>query len=125
MTTNTQKIPSSERAKPSPQEILDRLFFALSDQTRRNILSKLINGDLPIGEIAEDYRISLPAISKHIRILEQAQLVQVKKEGRTRFVRVDLNNLQPIQIWLETLAEDIDTSSDFYDLLRTLSESTD
>lgn len=122
------KKPSDHKSNPQPSNAsahLDRLFFALSDQTRRHILSKLLEGDIPIGEIAEDYRISLPAISKHIRILESAQLVHVEKIGRTRFVRIELNNLQPIQTWLETLAEDIETRSDFYQLIKEFSESTD
>ena len=51
---------------------LDRMFFALSDTTRRGILAQLANGETSIGRLAEPYNISAPAISRHMRILEQA-----------------------------------------------------
>jgi DNA-binding transcriptional ArsR family regulator len=61
---------------------LDLLFQALSDPTRRQILSMLNTGTSTIGQLADPFKMSLPAISKHIRILEKAKLLNRKKIGR-------------------------------------------
>ena len=55
---------------------LDLVFGALSDSTRRGILELLANGDRSVGELAEPFEISRPAISKHLRVLERARLVR-------------------------------------------------
>jgi len=60
----------------------DLLFHALSDPTRRQILKRLGEGAKTIGELALPFKISLPAISKHIKILERAHLVNLKRSGR-------------------------------------------
>lgn len=61
---------------------LDLIFHALADQTRRDILKRLAQGDLPIGRLAETYDMSLVAVSKHVKVLEKAGLVVTSKEGR-------------------------------------------
>lgn len=61
---------------------LDLTFHALADQTRRDILKRLAQGDLPISRLAETYEMSLVAVSKHIKVLEKAGLVATTKEGR-------------------------------------------
>ena len=63
---------------------LDATFGALSDPTRRAIVARLTRGDALVGELAEPFDISLPAISKHLTVLEDAGLVARTKEGRTR-----------------------------------------
>jgi DNA-binding transcriptional ArsR family regulator len=63
---------------------LDATFGALSDPTRRAIVARLTRGDALVGELAEPFDISLPAISKHLTVLEDAGLVVRTKEGRTR-----------------------------------------
>lgn len=62
---------------------LDRIFHALADRTRRDILRRLAsNADLSISELASNYDMSLVAVSKHIKVLEEAKLVETTKEGR-------------------------------------------
>lgn len=63
---------------------LDTVFGSLADPTRRDILSRLRQGELNISEVAEPYHMSLAAISKHPKILEQAQLISKRKEGKER-----------------------------------------
>lgn len=79
---------------------LDQTFSALSDPTRRAIISKLANGEVPIMEIAEPFDMSLPAVSKHIRVLEHAGLVVRRKEGRTHYCRLNAKPLQDAAKWL-------------------------
>lgn len=61
---------------------LDRTFAALADSTRRAILERLARGDASVGELAVPFRVSRPAISKHLRVLERAGLVHRTREGR-------------------------------------------
>lgn len=63
---------------------LDETFRALADPTRRSILERLARAELTIGELARDYEMSLPAVSKHVRVLERAGLAAIEKEGRVR-----------------------------------------
>jgi DNA-binding transcriptional ArsR family regulator len=64
---------------------LDRVFFALSDGTRRGILARLAQGSTTIGELAAPFEISKPAISKHMKILENAGLIERKINGRQQW----------------------------------------
>src|SRR5689334_2006771 len=61
---------------------LDLIFQALSDKTRRHMLSRLGRNNLGISELASTYKMTLPAVSKHVRVLERAGLVSTTKEGR-------------------------------------------
>jgi uncharacterized protein YndB with AHSA1/START domain/DNA-binding transcriptional ArsR family regulator len=67
---------------------LDDVFGSLSDVTRRDILRRLSHGELSVSDIADTYNMSLPAISKHIRVLERSQLICKEKRGRQYFVRL-------------------------------------
>jgi DNA-binding transcriptional ArsR family regulator len=80
---------------------LDRTFSALSDPTRRDILERLAQGPTSVGELARPYRSSLPAVLKHIRVLERARLVTTQKRGRIRECRLDRAPLQDVTEWLE------------------------
>lgn len=81
---------------PNPQPT----FRALSDPTRRAILSILTRGDQTIGQIADQFDVTRPAIKKHLNILEQGQLIRVTKQGRERINRLEKNGLQPLIDWL-------------------------
>ena len=83
--------------KPS----LDDAFFALSDPTRRSILERLGVHEARVTELAEPHDMSLPAISKHLRVLEQAGLLQRRVDGRQHFLRVNPGPLQAVKQWVE------------------------
>ena len=66
------------------EEKLDRLFHALSDRTRRAIVSRLVGGPASVSDLAAPFRMTLPAVSKHIRVLESAGVVSRKLDGGVR-----------------------------------------
>lgn len=80
---------------------LDQTFAALSDATRRAIVTRLAAGDAPLSELAEPFKMSLTAVSKHVRVLSDAGLVSVTKRGRTRFCRLKAAPMQDAATWLE------------------------
>jgi DNA-binding transcriptional ArsR family regulator len=69
----------------------DRVFQALADATRRDILRRTIEGELSISVLAADYDMSFAAVQKHVSVLEAAQLIVKRAEGRERLVRADPN----------------------------------
>jgi DNA-binding transcriptional ArsR family regulator len=82
-------------------EILDRVFAALSDPTRRAILEQLSGRDSAVSELAEPHRMSLPAVSKHLRVLERAGLIQREVEGRVHMMHLESEPLKDAVTWLE------------------------
>ncbi len=80
---------------------LDRTFAALADPTRRAILSRLALGDANVGELAEPFSMSLPAVSKHLRVLEEAGLLVRHKEGRTHHCQLRTEPLSDAAQWIE------------------------
>jgi DNA-binding transcriptional ArsR family regulator len=86
----------------SSREALDRTFSALSDPTRRSILERLGRGPATISELAHPFGISLPGLLKHVRILEQADLVTTEKHGRTRQCRLGSEDLDDATQWIQT-----------------------
>lgn len=87
------------RAKHSSAN-LDRTFFALADPTRRAILERLAYGELSVTELAKPFRISLPAISKHLSVLERAGLITREREGRIFRCRIDATPLAASGSWI-------------------------
>jgi DNA-binding transcriptional ArsR family regulator len=83
------------------QRRLDRTFGALGDGTRRAILSRLARGDATVGELAEPFRVSRPAISKHLVVLERAGLVRRTREGRTSRCTLDVAVMREAAEWME------------------------
>jgi DNA-binding transcriptional ArsR family regulator len=80
---------------------LDTTFAALSDPTRRAILSRLAGGDATVGELAEPFSISLPAISRHLRLLEEADLIERERAGKHRRCRLKRESLAAASEWLD------------------------
>ena len=76
------------------QDNLDRAFAALSDSTRRAILARLSEGEAQVTELAEPFGISLPAVSKHLKVLEKAHLITRHIDGRVHRFHV---NPEPLQ----------------------------
>ena len=79
---------------------LDRTFSALSDPTRRSILDRLTIGDSSVAGLAEPFSVSLPAISKQLRVLERAGLLTQEKDGRIRRCRLDASPMEEAANWL-------------------------
>ncbi len=79
---------------------LDKTFAALSDPTRRAILSRLAQGTATVGELASPFDISLPAISKHLTVLEKAGLLERQKEGRIQHCRLIAAPLKEASAWI-------------------------
>jgi DNA-binding transcriptional ArsR family regulator len=79
---------------------LDSTFAALADPTRRDLLTRLESGELTLSDLAAPLPMSLMAVQKHVRVLEDAGLVTSRKVGRSRFVRLRAPGLTPVTEWL-------------------------
>ncbi len=79
---------------------LDATFQALADPTRRAIVSALARGQASVTELARPHRMSLPAVMKHLKVLEKAGLVTQRKFGRTRRCRLAARPLQKAEAWI-------------------------
>jgi DNA-binding transcriptional ArsR family regulator len=81
--------------------VLDRTFAALADPTRRRILQHLSHGDRCVTDIAKPYSISLPAISKHLRVLENAGLIRRRRNGRVHRVKLEAKPMKQAAQWID------------------------
>jgi DNA-binding transcriptional ArsR family regulator len=79
---------------------LDDIFAALADPTRRAIVARLHEGRATVGELAAPFQISLPAISRHLKVLERARLISRSSDGRQRWCRLDPTGLTAAADWL-------------------------
>jgi len=79
---------------------LDSVFHALSDGTRRAILRDLLVEGKSVGELAKPYEMSLAAVSKHVQVLERAELVERQRRGQFQIVRLKPKSLRAAQDWL-------------------------
>ena len=80
---------------------LSATFAALADPTRRAILARLASGELSVTELAEPFDMSMPAVSKHLRVLERAGLIKRRKEAQWRRCRIDADPLKEVANWTE------------------------
>jgi DNA-binding transcriptional ArsR family regulator len=81
---------------------LSATFAALADPTRRAILARLTHGESSVSELAEPFAMSLPAISKHLKVLERAGLITRGREAQWRPCRLEAEALKPVDEWMET-----------------------
>jgi DNA-binding transcriptional ArsR family regulator len=79
---------------------LSTTFAALADPTRRAILERLAQGDATVGELAEPFRMTMPAISKHLSVLERAGLITKSRDGQRRHFRITATPLKNATSWL-------------------------
>jgi len=79
---------------------LDLLFGALADATRRGIVERLASGEATVTELAAPYAISLPAISRHLKVLERASIITRSQEGRWRSARLSPTSLASAATWI-------------------------
>jgi DNA-binding transcriptional ArsR family regulator len=77
------------------------VFQAIADPTRRNILSLLTTQSLNLNAVADKFDISRPAISKHIKILEECGLIVINQQGRERYCEAQLDKLNEVSVWVE------------------------
>jgi len=99
------------------------IFQAIADPVRRDIIDLLAKDILTVNEVAEKFDISRPAVSKHLKILDECGLLVIRKEGRERYCSVDPKSLIPAYVWIEQyhkLWEDrIDAFEDLLTELKT------
>jgi DNA-binding transcriptional ArsR family regulator len=101
-----------------PQQ-LDRTLGALADPTRRAVLERLGQGSATISELAEPFGITLTGMKKHVRVLEEAQLVATEKVGRTRRCHLGPHRLEDVHGWTESYRRMLDERLDrFGELLE-------
>jgi DNA-binding transcriptional ArsR family regulator len=81
---------------------LDRTFAALSDPTRRGLLSALSRGETCVTELAKPFSISLPAVSRHLSVLEAAGLLTRQRHGRAHHLQLNAAPMQEAVKWIET-----------------------
>jgi DNA-binding transcriptional ArsR family regulator len=79
---------------------LDSVFHALADPTRRQILRGLASNEKTVGEIARPHKMSLAAVSKHLKVLEGAELIARERRGSFQIVRLKAQSLKPAEEWI-------------------------
>ncbi len=79
---------------------LDRVFQALSDSTRRSILRNLVKGERSVSDIAKPFDLTFAAVSKHLKVLEAADLIDRRKLGSFQMIRLNPKNLKTADQWL-------------------------
>jgi DNA-binding transcriptional ArsR family regulator len=84
---------------------LDAVFFALSDATRRTILERLAGGAAGVNELKDSFSISQPAISRHLKILERAQLIRRSREAQRRPASVETQAIAEAAIWIKNFQQ--------------------
>ena len=104
---------------------LDRAFAALSDSTRRGILSRLGSGPATIGELAEPTGMTLTGLKKHVQVLEDAGLVTTEKVGRSREVRLGTERLDDAMQWITLYQRLWERRLDGLEVYFTLKKGTD
>ena len=104
---------------------LDRVFFALSDGTRRAILARLAQGSTTIGELAAPFAISKPAISKHMKVLERAGLIDRRISGRQHRCTLTTAGLRTAEEWLNFHRKFWESRLDALNVLLQPDESAD
>jgi DNA-binding transcriptional ArsR family regulator len=80
---------------------LSTTFSALADPTRRAILARLLLGECSVGELAEPFEMSMPAVSKHLRVLERAGLIAQRRDAQWRQCRIKAGPLREVSDWTE------------------------
>jgi DNA-binding transcriptional ArsR family regulator len=86
---------------PSADDRLDRAFAALADPARRRIIARLSRGPATVNELAEPFKITKQAVSKHIQVLEQAELVTRSRDAQRRPVHLNATALERLTAWID------------------------
>jgi DNA-binding transcriptional ArsR family regulator len=103
---------------------IDRTLGAIADPTRRGVLERLSTGSATITELAEPFGISLTGMKKHVRVLEEAQLVTTEKIGRARRCTLGPRRLEDVEAWIDSYRRMLDERLDrFGELLERTKET--
>lgn len=97
------------------EEQLDSVFAALADPTRRAILSRLAKGEKSVTELAEPFEMSMPAVSKHLKVLERAGLIERSREAQYRPCKLNAEPLKEVAGWVERYRKHWEESFDRLD----------
>jgi DNA-binding transcriptional ArsR family regulator len=89
------------RRTPMAQDRLSRAFAALADPTRRDIVARLAEGDATVGQLAEPFQVSLQAVSKHLKVLQDAGLVTQSRDAQRRPCHLDAEVFDLMTKWIE------------------------
>ena len=84
-----------------PSDQLSTTFAALADPTRRAILARLVSGECSVSELAAPFAMSMPAVSKHLRVLERAGLIAQRRDAQWRPCRIEAGPLKEVADWTE------------------------
>ncbi|MCV9998340.1 metalloregulator ArsR/SmtB family transcription factor [Pararhizobium sp. YC-54] len=99
-----------------PQDQLSTTLSALADPTRRAILARLALGEASVNELAEPFAMSLPAVSKHLKVLEKAGLISRGREAQWRPCKLEAGPLKDLNAWLDNYRQFWEESFDRLDL---------
>ena len=105
MDATPRPLPFVDEVEDPHEELLDRVFFALSDPVRRAILTRLGKGHLLVSELAAPFDISLQAVSKHVQVLVQAGLVQQERTGRIARCRLEVGPMFAAAAWINEYSQ--------------------
>lgn len=102
---------------------LTNTFAALADPTRRAILSRLLSGECSVTDLAEPFNMTMPAVSKHLRVLERAGLIARRREAQWRHCRIEAGPLKEVADWTERYRhiweERLDRLDDYLQQMKT------
>ena len=97
------------------KDTLSLTFSALADPTRRQILARLANGDLSVTQLAEPFTMTMPAVSKHLKVLERAGLIVRGREAQWRPAKLQAAPLREVSDWVEEYRQNWEESFDRLD----------
>jgi DNA-binding transcriptional ArsR family regulator len=80
-------------------------FVALADPTRRQIIQSLASGESGFGDIADQFEMSRPAVSQHLKVLREAGLVAVRKDAQRRIYRIEASGFEEVDAWLDSVRQ--------------------
>lgn len=104
---------------------LTRVFAALADETRRDIVARLAQDDATVGELAEPYDMSLQAVSKHLKVLEQAGVVTSRREAQRRHLHLEAEVFDLMDGWIERYRRTVEERYQRLDALLAEETETD
>ena len=105
MDTTIRPLPFADEVEDQHEELLDRVFFALSDPVRRAILQRLGKQRPLVSELAAPFDISLQAVSRHVQVLVQAGLVQQERTGRIARCSLELGPMFAAAVWINEYSQ--------------------